>query len=125
LHLDLRVHERSFDRHTGGSTMKRNTVFALMLAAGSLAATAARAQENSAGGAATACEGQTARSDSAAYGRNFREPGSVDADGVPVPKPNPISRFLQRSRELGTTEVEAPFVDDWRTDGPATAGETN
>lgn len=105
--------------------MKWNMVFAMMVAVGSLTATAARAQEDAADAGTTASEAKTETSNAPAYGMDFNEPATVDADGIPVAKPNPMSRFLKRSRELGMTEVEAPLVSDWRTDGPATDGQAN
>ena len=104
--------------------MKWNMVFGMMAAVGSLTATAARAQENAAGDGATATEGKTATSDPADYGRVVEEPATVDADGVPVAKPNPMSDFLARARQLGNAPVEMPLVDDFRTDGTGTDGDT-
>ena len=105
--------------------MKWNMVFAMMIAMGSLTATAARAQDNAAASGATATEGQTATSKSDAYGTVVDEPATVDADGVPVAKPNPMSDFLKRAREQGTTEVGMPLVSDYRTDDSTTDGQTN
>src|SRR6266849_5883933 len=104
--------------------MKWNMVFAMMLAVGSLTATAARAQGDAAGSATTASEGKTATSDAPAYGMDFNEPATPDADGVPVAKPNPMSDFLERARQFGPTGVEMPLVDDVRTVGSATDGQT-
>jgi hypothetical protein len=39
-----------------------------------------------------------------------------------VAKPNPMSDFLARARQLGNTQVEMPLVDDFRTDGTGTDG---
>jgi hypothetical protein len=105
--------------------MEWKMVVAVIVAVGSLAATAARAQDNAAGTGATATEGQTATSDPAAYGSYVEEPATVDADGVPVAKPNPMSDFLERSRQFDTMPIEMPLVDGPRTDGPATDGQTN
>ncbi len=110
--------------------MKWNMVFAMIVAVGSLTATAVGAQENAAASGATAKEGQTAnegqtaKSDSVPYGMYADEPATPDADGVPVAKPNPMSDFLERARQLGPTGVEMPLVDDFRTDGSATDGQT-
>ena len=105
--------------------MKWNMVFAMMIAMGSLTATAARAQDNAAASGATATEGQTATSKSDAYGTVVDEPATVDADGVPVAKPNPMSDFLKRARQQGETEVEMPLVSDFRTDDSTTDGQPN
>jgi hypothetical protein len=103
--------------------MKWNRVFGMMVAMGSLTATAVRAQENAAGNGATATEApRTATSDPAGYGMVDEEPATVDANGVPVAKPNPMSDFLARARQLGNTQVEMPLVDDFRTDGTGTDG---
>jgi len=101
--------------------MKWNMVFAMIVAVGSLTATAVGAQENAAASGATAKEGQTAnegqtaKSDSVPYGMYADEPATPDADGVPVAKPNPMSDFLERARQLGPTGVEMPRW--WTTSG--------
>ncbi|MFL5309831.1 MAG: hypothetical protein ACJ79H_05185 [Myxococcales bacterium] len=105
--------------------MKWKTLFAMMLAVGSSTATAARAQDDVPDAAATTSEAKTATSKPPAYGMDFNEPATIDADGIPVAKPNPMSRFLERSDQLGGGDVEAPLVDDWRTDAPATDGQAN
>jgi len=105
--------------------MKWNMVFAMMIAMGSLTATAARAQDNAAASGATATEGQTATSKSDAYGTIVDEPATVDADGVPVAKPNPMSDFLKRARQQGEPAVEMPLVSDFRTDDSTTDGQPN
>ena len=105
--------------------MKWNMVFAMMIAMGSLTATAARAQDNAAASGATETEGQTATSKSDAYGTVVDEPATVDADGVPVAKPNPMSDFLKRARQQGEPAVEMPLVSDFRTDDSTTDGQPN
>jgi len=105
--------------------MKWNMVFAMMIAMGSLTATAARAEDNAAASGATATEGQTATSKSDAYGTVVDEPATVDADGVPVAKPNPMSDFLKRARQQGEPAVEMPLVSDFRTDDSTTDGQPN
>ena len=50
---------------------------------------------------------------------------TTDADGVPVANPNPMSKFLERSRESGNVAMEAPLVDDYRTDGSMNDGQAN
>jgi hypothetical protein len=110
--------------------MKWNMVLGMIVAVGSLAATEARAQENTAesGAAANSTKsktpGQSATSDSAAYGSYVKGPATVDADGVPVPKPNPMSDFMKKSRTFDSLPIEMPLVDDPRTDGSATDGQT-
>jgi len=70
-----------------------------MVAVGSLTATAVRAQESDAGTGATAT-GQIVQSDSPAYGAYVDGPATVDADGIPVAKPNPMSRFIDGTKDL-------------------------
>lgn len=79
-----------------------------MVAVGSLAATAVRAQESDAGMGATATQ-QSAQADSPAYGAYVSGPATVDADGIPVAKPNPMSQFMDENKD--SPPVEAPLVD--------------
>lgn len=101
--------------------MKWNVVFGMIVAVGSLTATAARAQDNAAG---SATQAQAATSDTAPDAIDFTQPFTVDANGDPVAKPNPMSDFLERAREDGTNPVAMPLLDDYRTDGSATGGQT-
>jgi len=80
-----------------------------MIAAGSLAATAVRAQDNNAGTGATAT-GQSQQSDPPPYGAYVKGPATIDADGVPVAKPNPMSRFLDENK--GGPPIGGPLVDE-------------
>ena len=88
-----------------------------MIAAGSLAATAVRAQDNNAGTGATAT-GQSQQSDPPPYGAYVKGPATIDADGVPVANPNPMSRFLNGADELpfAMPLVDPPPTDDSGTD---------
>jgi hypothetical protein len=104
--------------------MNWKMVFVMIVAAGSLTATAVRADENAADRGATAKPEQTARSHRVPYGAYVEGPATSDANGTPVAKPNPMSRYLDRARELGSAPVEMPLVDDFRTDGTATDGQT-
>jgi hypothetical protein len=79
-----------------------------MVAVGSLGATAVRAQESDAGMGATATQ-QSAQSDSPAYGAYVSGPATVDADGVPVAKPNAMSRFLDEDK--GSPPTGSPLID--------------
>jgi hypothetical protein len=90
-----------------------------IIAIGALAATEVRAQSISAGSESTPAPGL--QDDAAA---NAPADGTVGADGVPVAKPNPMSDFLVRARQLGNAPVEMPLVDDFRTDGTGTDGDT-
>ena len=102
--------------------MRLTMMVGTMIAVGSLAATAVRAQESNAGTGAAAT-GRSAQSGSVPYGAYVNGPSTVDAQGNPVAKPNPMSRFLDRARELGGSPVEMPLVDDFRTDGTGTDGQ--
>ncbi len=128
--------------------MRWNMVLGMIIAVGSLAATEVRAQENAAESGATAIPAQqddaagnppgdnprseastkstksSATSDSAGYGTYVKGPATVDADGVPVPKPNPMSDFMKRSRTFDGLPIEMPLLDDPREDGSATDGQT-
>jgi hypothetical protein len=105
--------------------MKWNTMMAMMLAVGSLTATAARAQDATAEAGTTTTEAKADASKAPDYGMELNEPATVDAQGVPVAKPNPMSQFLKQSRQLGGGDVEVPLVSDWRNDAPPTDGQAN
>src|SRR4051794_10438894 len=102
--------------------MRWTMLFAAIVAAGTLSASAARAQDETATATATATATHTATPD-AGTGTDVDEQTTVDANGMPVAKPNPMSDFLKRSRQQGTTAVEMPLVDDPWADGPATGGQ--
>jgi hypothetical protein len=101
--------------------MNWKTMFGMMLALGSLTAAAARAQERPAPSDAPAVDAQIAKSHAAPH-EAYAQDDLVVADGVPLEKPNPISDFLDRARQLGNAPVEEPLVDDFRTDGTGTDG---
>jgi len=92
-----------------------------MVAVGSLAATAVRAQESDAGSGAIATE-QSAQSQPPAYGAYVSGPSTIDADGVPVAKPNPMSEFLDEAK--GDPPTGMPLVDDPPTDTSGTDAKT-
>jgi len=96
-----------------------------MIAAGSLATTAARAQEMNAGtGApATGQSAKTVQSSPHRYGLYFNGPATPDANGVPVPNPNPYSRFEAEDEGDGLL-IERPLVDP-PTDNSGTEAETH
>ena len=93
-----------------------------MVAAGSLSATAVRAQESNAGSGAIATE-HSAQSQPPAYGAYVSGPSTIDADGVPVAKPNPMSEFLDGAKD--DPPVETPLVDAPPTDTSGTDAETH
>jgi hypothetical protein len=83
-----------------------------MVAAGSLAGTAVRAQESDARTGATGT-GQVAQPKMPPYGAYV--PGdnvTPDADGVPVANPNPMSEFMDQTQD--EPPVDMPLVDDPR-----------
>jgi hypothetical protein len=92
-----------------------------MVAAGSLAATAVRAQDSDAGTGATAT-GQSVQSDSPAYGAYVDGPATVDADGIPVAKPNPMSRFMDGAKNM--PPVGLPLEDPPQTDDSGSDAQT-
>jgi len=102
--------------------MNWKTTFGMILALGSLTAAAARAQDDAAATRAAAVDAQIAKSHAAPH-EAYAQDDIVGADGVPLEKPNPISAFLDRARQLGNAPVEAPLVDDFRTDGTGTDGQ--
>jgi hypothetical protein len=79
-----------------------------MIVAGTLAATAVRAQESNAGTGATAT-GQSPQPNPP-YGAFVAGPATRDANGVPVPNPNPMSRFLDDNKD-DKLPIEMPLVD--------------
>ena len=115
--------------------MRWNMMLGMIVAVGSL--TAARAQASVAGDGTNATPaqqadtagnppsdkpqsnspGQSEKSGSSDYGTYVKGPATVDADGVPVAKPNPIAHFEKDARG-DNVPVEMPLIDDPRTDSP-------
>ena len=115
--------------------MKWNLMLGTMVAVGLLATTEVRAQESAAAGT-PALQNDGASNPSGdgsqpnavanaapAYGTYVEDPATVDADGVPIANPNPMSNFLNRSRPLDTPEAPLPLLDDPRTEVSA-SGQT-
>ena len=101
--------------------MRWNVILGMMVAVGSLSATEARAQGNAAGSGATATPGSEKSTEPS---EERTDPYTINADGTVSRKPNPMSRFLKRSRQSGNIPMEMPLVDDYREDG-AGSGQTN
>jgi hypothetical protein len=102
--------------------MKWNVMMGTMVAVGLLGTTGVWAQETSAENAAAASaqnDGAADANAAPAYGAYVDGPATVDADGVPVAKPNAMSDFMKRDKAFNDTEVEQPLVDDERTDSSA------
>jgi len=87
----------------------RRMIIGAMVAAGSLAAAAVRAQEPDEGTAAGATE-RTAQPVRPAYGAWVTGDATTDANGVPVAKPNPMSRYLEDTEE--GPPIDMPLVDE-------------
>lgn len=86
----------------------RSMIVGTMLAAGLLAARAVRAEEGETATRA-ASTAQVAEAKSPAYGARVNGDVTTDADGIPVEKPNPMSRFLDQAK--GAPPVDMPLVD--------------
>jgi hypothetical protein len=114
------------DRPKRRRPMRWKMMLGMVAAVGSLAATGVRAQGNGeASGATVSAQQDEAKSDRGTDGRAVDQSTTVDAEGVPVTKPNPMSDFLKRSRVFQNSAVEMPLLDDPRADAPATDGQTN
>jgi hypothetical protein len=102
--------------------MRWKMILGTMVAVGAVASTQVRAQEKPAASEAAAPAqqgGASGNSTAGGYGTYVAGPATVDANGVPVAKPNPMSRFEKRSREFGNSPIQTPLLDDPRADGAA------
>jgi hypothetical protein len=102
--------------------MRWNMILGMIVAVGSLASTEARAQETTQPTESKAPE-QNATSPHG-YGMYVDGPATTDADGVPVAKPNPMSKFVKRSGAAGKMPIEQPLLSDPREDSSATDAQT-
>jgi hypothetical protein len=102
--------------------MRWNRILGTIVVVGALAATEVQAQENAAGDKPQLKE--TTKPAHQGYGRYVAGPATVDANGVPVAIPNPMSEFEDRNRLFGVTPFPTPLVDDPRPDGSAPDGQT-
>jgi len=102
--------------------MRWNVILGMIVAVGSLSATEVRAQGNAAGSGATATPGSEKSTEPS---EESTDPYTVNADGTLSRKPNPMSRFLNRSRQSGNIPMEMPLVDDPREDSSGRSGQTN
>jgi hypothetical protein len=82
-------------------------ILGAMIAAGSLAATAVRAQETDAGTEATATD-RSEQPKRPRYGTYVKGPTTPDADGVPVADPNPMSEYMNDTEE--GPPIDMPMV---------------
>jgi hypothetical protein len=98
--------------------MRWNLMLGTMMVVGALSATQVRAQESAADDAQPKAEStESKQTDATPYGAYVEGPATVDANGVPVAKPNPMSRFQKRSRAIDNLPMETPLVD--QTNGSA------
>jgi len=102
--------------------MRLTMMVGTMIAVGSLAATAVRAQESNAGTGAAAT-GRSAQSGSVPYGAYVKGPATPDADGIPVANPNPLSRFMDEADD--ELPIAMPLVDAPPADASGTGAETH
>ena len=102
--------------------MRWNLMLGTMMVVGALAATNVRAQESDNSNAKSAESDASAKSAQPPYGAYVAGPATVDAQGVPVAKPNPMSRFKKRSRALDNLPMETPLVD--QSNGSASDSQT-
>ena len=103
--------------------MRLTMMVGTMIAVGSLAATAVRAQESNAGTGAAAT-GRSAQSGSVPYGAYVNGPATPDADGIPVANPNPLSRFMDEADDE-QLPIAMPLVDAPPADASGTGAETH
>ena len=102
--------------------MKLSRVFGVLVVAGSLTAAGVHAQESDAGSAASETKPSTkskARKRGAKsqqrptpYGEVVNGPATTDAQGVPVARPNPISREKKEGELGGVGNVPGELTDD-------------
>jgi hypothetical protein len=84
--------------------MKSNRIFAVIVAAGALATSTAAMAQNE--------QDEQAVQPAPRYGQYVSGPATTDAHGVPVAKPNPISREEDEGVLGGIDTTPAPLVDD-------------
>jgi hypothetical protein len=108
--------------------MKMNMMFGAMVVA-AVVATGARAQSSAAGNEASAAPAPQEQSQPQAqqpqayvpYGAYAPGDATVDADGVPVAKPNPMSEFEDRNKAFDNSPMPEPLVDDPRSDNASSS----
>ena len=105
--------------------MKLSRVFAVIVAAGSLAGASARAQDTSSADASRGATSSTqpkARKGSAKpqptpYGEVVNGPSTPDADGIPVANPNPLSVEKERGELGGIERTPGELTDESNASG--------
>jgi hypothetical protein len=107
--------------------MKSSRIFGVVVAVGLLATTAVRAQDSDAakevGGAKAATNKSKApkRAVMPPYGAYVDGPATTDAQGVPVAKPNPLSREEEEGALGGMGDVPGELTDDSNVSDAATS----
>ena len=107
--------------------MKLSRVFAVIVAAGSLAAASVRAQDTSSADASSGATSSTqpkARKGSdksqakpTPYGEVVNGPSTTGADGIPVANPNPLSVEKRRGELGGIEETPGELTDESNASG--------
>lgn len=93
--------------------MKSHRLFGVIVAAGLAATTAVRAQDNNAAsGASDSTASPKAQAQRPRYGQWVNGPATTDADGIPVAKPNPISREEDNGGLGGIDLIPGPLTDE-------------
>jgi hypothetical protein len=115
------------------NVMRLRRVFGVIVAVGSLAATAVVAQD---GGTASGASDAKASTKSKArkraaksrqptkYGDVVNGPATTDAQGVPVAKPNPLSREQEEGVLGGIGTIPGELTDDSNVSGAAKSSDT-
>jgi hypothetical protein len=93
--------------------MKSHKIFGVIVAAGLIATTAVRAQDNNAAsGMNDTAASPKPQAQRPRYGQWVNGPATTDADGIPVAKPNPISREEDNGGLGGIDLIPGPLTDE-------------
>jgi hypothetical protein len=95
--------------------MRQSLVLGMVLATGVLPAREVRAQETTQATESKSAD-QRATSQRHAYGTYVGGLATPDANGVPVAKPNPMSRLEKRSEDFNQVLIGQPMLGDLRAD---------
>jgi len=107
--------------------MKLSRVFGVLVVAGSLAAAGVRAQDADAGSAASGTKpstkskarkrGAKSQQRTTPYGEVVNGPSTTDAQGVPVERPNPISKEKKQGELGGIGNTPGELTDESNASG--------
>jgi hypothetical protein len=92
--------------------MKSHKIFGVIVAAGLIATTAVRAQDNNAASGTNDTAAPKPQAQRPRYGQWVNGPATTDADGIPVAKPNPISREEDNGGLGGIDLIPGPLTDE-------------